>query len=208
MSTFITPASIREASPLSAQPARARPAALFLALTVAAGVAEAGDFSLGFGAGATHGRGRCVDSMPCDRSSAAAKLSGNWRFDERLDAQVVYLGGNSFKGGDTTPLDTEFGGRFEVEGIGLTVGWRWPLATDWSLTARAGVAAVRTRFEYADDAVRTARKSTAQPLAGLRLAWQATPQFGIGLDYDLTRLKVHSTRGSLQILGLAAQISY
>lgn len=175
---------------------------------VAAGGAQAAELSAGFGLSASHGKGRCVDSFSCDRSSAGGKLFGSYRVNDAFDLQAVYFDGHGFKGGDTTPLGTEFGGRFDVRGVGLTGGYRWMLAPGWSLTGRAGVAAVRTRFDYADDVLGSASKSTAQPLAGLRLAWQATPQIGIGLDYDVTRFKVHTTRGSLQMLGLAAQFTF
>jgi hypothetical protein len=30
----------------------------------------------------------------------------------------------------------------------------------------------------------------------------------LGVDYDATRFKVHTTRGRLQMLGLAAQFSF
>ena len=47
-----------------------------------------------------------------------------------------------------------------------------------------------------------------QPLLGLGLAWQLTPAVGVGLDYDVTRFKAHSTHGALQMLGVAAQYSF
>jgi len=76
------------------------------------------------------------------------------------------------------------------------------------MTGRAGLASVRTRFDYADIDLASASKSTAQPLAGLRVGYQATPQLGIGLDYDVTRFKVHTTHGALQMLGLSAQFTF
>ncbi|MCE9658533.1 MAG: porin family protein [Burkholderiales bacterium] len=176
---------------------------------LAASAASAGEISAGAGFSASHGKGRCVDSFPCDRSSGGGKVFGSYRFDDAWDVQAVYFGGHSFKGGDTTPLGTEFGGTFKVSGAGLTAGYRWTFAPAWSLTGRAGVAAVRTRFDYADYLeLDSAGKSTAQPLAGLRLAWQASPQVSVGIDYDVTRFKVHTTRGSLQVLGLAAQFTF
>jgi Outer membrane protein beta-barrel domain len=182
---------------------------LFAAVAVlGAGAASAAGFDVGVGLSASHGKGRCVDSFSCDRSSGGGKVFAGYRFDNAWDVQAVYFGGHSFDGGDTTSLGTEFGGTFKVSGFGLTAGYRWSFAPAWSLTGRAGIAAVRTRFDYADIDLDSASKSTAQPLAGLRLAWQATPQVGIGLDYDVTRFKVHTTRGSLQMLGLSAQFSF
>ena len=178
------------------------------ALFLAAGAAHAGDFSLGGGLAASHGKGRCVDAFPCDRSSGGGKVFGAWRVDDAWDVQAVYFGGHVFKGGDTTPLGTEFGGKFEASGVGLTAGYRWALAPGWSMTGRAGLASVRTRFDYADIDVDSASKSTAQPLAGLRLAYRATPQVDIGLDYDVTRFKVHTTHGPLHMLGLSVQFTF
>ena len=189
-------------------PATALRGLLVSIATLAAGAAEAGDVSVGLGAAASHGEGRCVDAFPCDRSSGGGKVFGAYRFDDAWDAQVLYFGGHSFKGGDTTSLGTEFGGTFKVSGLGLSAGYRWTLAPEWSLTGRAGIAAVRTRFDYADIDLDSASKSTAQPLAGLRLAYRATPQVDIGLDYDVTRFKVHTTRGPLHMLGLSVQFKF
>lgn len=40
------------------------------------------------------------------------------------------------------------------------------------------------------------------------MAYAITPTLRVGLDYDLTRFKVHTTRGQLQMLGVAAQYSF
>jgi hypothetical protein len=208
MRTPIRTAVAVVAHPVSRRRAgRLRRLAAFAAV-LAAGAAHAGDFSLGAGIAASHGKGRCVDSFSCDRSSGGGKLFGAWRVDDALDVQAVYFGGHRFEGGDTTPLGTEFGGRFEVDGFGLSVGYRWTFAPAWSLTGRAGIAGVRTRFDYADEGLSTASKTTAQPLAGLRLGWQASPQTLLGLDYDVTAFKVHTTRGRLQMLGVSAQFTF
>ena len=115
--------------------------------------------------------------------------------------QPVWLDAGHFKGGDTSPLGTEFGGIFEVSGFGLTGGYRWEFAPSWSLAGRAGLASVRTRFDYADAAVGSASKTTTQPLLGLGLACAITPTMRLSLDYDVTRFEVHRTRGPLQMLG-------
>ncbi len=181
---------------------------LAAAASIAAGVTSAADFSVGAGAGADRGRVDCVDSFPCDRSAAHWKLFAAYRISETVDVQAVFFDAGRFKGGDTTPLGTEFGGRFEVSGFGLTGGYRWQLAPAWSLGVRAGVASVRTRFDYADPAFGSARKTTFQPLVGVGLGYAVTPSLRLGLDYDVTRFKVHTTHGSLQMLGLAAQYSF
>ena len=186
------------------------PSRVVLALTMlgAGAAVQAADLSVGFVLAGSNGKGRCVDAFACDRSSGGGKVFGSWRFDDALDVQVVGFDAGHFKGGDTTPLGTAFGGRFMASGGGVTLGYRWAFAQQWSLTGRAGVAAVRTRFDYVADELGHASKTTAQPLAGLRLAWQATPQIGLGLDYDVTRFKVHTTRGTLQMFGVAAQFTF
>jgi len=170
--------------------------------------AAAGDFSVGLSAGADQGRVDCVASFPCDHRSAHVKLTAGYRLAEAMDVQAAYFDAGSFKGGDTTPLGTQFGGTFKVNGIGITLGYRWELAPLWSLSARAGLASVRTRFDYANTVWGSASQTTAQPLVGVGVAYAITPTFRVGLDYDLTRFKVHTTRGRLQMLGVAAQYSF
>jgi len=168
----------------------------------------ASPWSVGIGAGADRGHVDCVASFPCDRSDAAVKLFGAYALDAGVDLQAVYFDAGSFKGGDIAPLGTPFGGSFKVSGFGVTGGYRWPVTSEWSIAGHAGVASVRTRFDYADDIAASVGKTTVQPLLGLGVAYAITPAVRLGLDYDLTRFKVHQTRGSLQTLGLALQYSF
>lgn len=193
----------------------ARPAAGCLASLVLAALAltslpagAANDFSIGVGAGAARGRVDCVASFPCDRSGTTASVSAAWRFGDGFDLRAQYFGAGSFKGGDTSPLGTEFGGSFKVGAIGFTGGYTWTFAPAWSLTGRLGFASVRTRFEYASPFTGSASKTTTQPLGGVGLGYAVTPQIRLGLDYDATRFKVHTTHGPLQMLGVSAQYSF
>ena len=178
------------------------------AVLFCAGGACAADFSVGIGGYADHGRVDCVASFPCDRSIAGGKLFAGYRVSPAVDVQAVWFDAGHFKGGDTTPLGTEFGGTFKVSGLGLTGGYRWELASPVSLVGRAGLAAMRTRFDYANAAFGSASKTTAQPLLGVGLVYAVTPAMSLSLDYDVTRFKVHKTRGTLQMLGVAAQYSF
>ena len=67
---------------------------------------------------------------------------------------------------------------------------------------------MRTRFDHANTVWGSASQTTAQPLLGFGIAYAITPTVRLGLDYDLTRFKVHTTRGRLQMLGVAAQYSF
>ena len=190
--------------------ARGRTARGLLALAglVGASPASAQTFSIGLGAGVDRGRVDCVDSFPCDRSSSHWKRTGGYRVSEAVELQATFFGSGQFKGGDTTPLGTEFGGSFKVRGFGVTAGYRYGLAPGWSVAARAGAAAVRTRFEYENDAYGSASKTRLEPLAGIGVAYAVTPSLSVGVDYDVTRFKVHTQQGLLQMLGLAARYSF
>lgn len=178
------------------------------ALLGSAGSAAAADFHIGAGAGLDRGRGECVSSFACDRSSSFGKLFAGVRVGDAVEVRAMFFDAGRFKGGDTTPLGTAFGGKFEVSGFGLTGGTRWELAPSWSLGARAGLAAVRTRFDYAEPAFGSKSKTTLQPLLGVGLGYALTPAVRLGLELDVTRFKAHTSRGSLQMLGLAVQYSF
>ena len=177
-------------------------------LSLVAGTARAADFSVGLSVGADQGRVDCVAGFACERSSSHAKLFGSYNIDPAIEVQAAVFDAGHFKGGDTTPLGTAFGGTFKVSGLALTLGYRWALAPEWSVVGRAGIASVRTRFDYANAAFGSASKTTTQPLVGVGLAYAVTPAWRVGLDFDLTRFKVHTTQGRLQMLGLAAQLSF
>src|SRR6188508_269032 len=93
--------------PASRRSAMRRRTLVLCAALLAAGGTRAGDFSLGAGLAVSHGKGRCVDSFACDRSSFGGKAFGGYRVDDAWDVEAVYFGGHDFKGGDTTPLGTE-----------------------------------------------------------------------------------------------------
>ena len=186
--------------------------ALTLALPVllcSAGVnAEEPTWSLGVAAGADRGRVECLSGFACDRSSTAWKVVGGVRLSDGIELQATWFDAGRFKGADTAPLGTEFGGDFKVDGLALTAGYRWPLSTQWSASARAGVAAVRARFVYDNDAWGSTRKTTAQPYASVGIAYAVTPRVQVGLDFDMTRFKAYRDRGSLRTLGVAARVEF
>jgi opacity protein-like surface antigen len=169
---------------------------------------HASDFSVGAGAGVARGKTDCVDAYACDHGSAQAKVFLGYRVADGIELQAMYFGGDRFDGGDISPLGTAFGGRFKVEGLGLAAGYRWSFAPGWSLKGQLGVASVRTHFDYAAPFAGKASKTTTQPLAGLGLGYAIAPNWQVSLDYDETRFKVHATRGSLRMLGVAAQYAF
>lgn len=183
-------------------------ALLVVAAASAGSAAAAADFTVGASAGFARGRVDCIASMPCDRSDSGFKVYGGYRIAQSADLRLTYFDGGRFKGGDVTPLGTEFGGTFKVSGVGLSAGYLWSFTPAWSLYAQAGVASVHTRFEYADPFSGNVSKTTTEPTAGLSLGYAVTPAVRLGLDYDVTRFKAHETRGSLHMLGVSAQYAF
>lgn len=181
---------------------------LLCAVAIASPVFAADAFSVGLGAGASRGRVDCVESFPCDRSSGFAKIFAGYRVADAVDLQAMVFGGANFRGGDTTPLGTRYGGKFKVEGFGLTAGGTWIFAPAWSVTARAGLADVHARFDDQNPAYPNSSQNTVQPLLGVGIAYAITPSIRIGVDYDVTRFKAYTTHGPLQMLGVAAQFSF
>lgn len=76
----------------------------------AVGASCAGDFSVGVGASTGRGHVDCIASMPCDRGDTDFKLFAGYRVAEAVDLRLSWFDDGRFKGGDVTPLGTEFGG--------------------------------------------------------------------------------------------------
>jgi opacity protein-like surface antigen len=167
--------------------------------------ARAGEIGVGAGAGADRGRTDCVADDRCDHGDVFGKLFASYGLDSGIELRATAFDAGRFRGGDTTPLGTPFGGRFKVSGVGLTAGYRWTFAPRWSLLGQAGVASVRTRFDYAAPFSGHVAETRAQPLVGLGLAYDVAPGWRLSLDYDETRFKVYTTHGSLRLLGASAQ---
>ena len=165
--------------------------------------------SLGAGAGASHRQGRLRGRRRLPAITAApASSSLPATSSTRRSTFAWYFDDGSFQGSDITPGGTSFGGKFKVSGFGLTAGYLWNFAPAWSLHAQAGIASMRTRFDYATPFSGSVDKTTAQPLGGLSLGYAITPAVRIGLDYDVTRFKAHNSNGSMQTLGLSAQFAF
>ncbi len=177
-------------------------------LLTSAGAAHAAGFEIGVTAGVDRGHVTCVDTFACDRSSGFARASAGWRFDSGVDVQLHLVEVGRFEGGDTTRLGTDFGGTFKVSAVGVTAGWRWRFAPQWELDLRGGLAAVRTRFDYANAAWGSRSKTTTQPLAGVGIAWTLTPQWRLGVDLDATRIKANHEHGLLQMLGASVRYDF
>ena len=179
-----------------------------LSLLLASVGARAGDFSIGAGAGLDRGKTDCVDGFACERASSHVKVFVGYRVMDGVELEALVFDAGRFDGGDTSPRGTAFGGRFKVSGAGLAAGYRWSFMPQWSLKGQLGVASVRTRFDYAAPFAGEVGMTDTQPLAGLSLGYAVTPKWQLSLDYDETRFKVYTTRGSLRILGVAARYAF
>jgi hypothetical protein len=179
-------------------------------LSLASLCARVGDFSIGAGVGLDRGTTNCVGAHACDHGSVHAKMSLNYRVVNGVELHVLAFDAGRFGGGDTSPRGTPFSGRFKGRAVGAAAGYRWTLRPEWSRKGQLGVVSVRTRFDYATPFTVDVDvdKTTTQPLAGLSLAHAFTPNWQLSLDYDETRFKAHTTRGSLRMVGLAAQYEF
>lgn len=199
------PSAVR---PLSGHRLNHVPCAWAAVLLLTSAWAQAGDFSVGAGAGVVRGKTDCVDAYACEHGNTHAKAFVGYSIVDGVEVQALYLNGGKFDGGDISPLGTAFGGRFKVDGIGLAAGYRWSFKPGWSLKGQLGIASVRTRFDYAAPFSGDVSQTTTQPLLGLSLGHDLTPNWRLSVDYDATRFKVHTTRGSLQMLGASAQYTF
>ena len=173
-----------------------------------AAAAAAADMSVGLAVGIDNGRVDCVVSAPCDHRSNSFKANLRYRVGAAADVELSLFNVGRFEGGGTTPLGTEFGGTFKVSGVALSAGYRWDLAPRWSLRAHAGLASVRTSFDYINPVWGRASQTTVQPVVGVGLAYALSPTVSVGVDADLTRLKVHTRRGPVRVLGASMQFSF
>jgi hypothetical protein len=166
--------------------------------------AQADETSIGIGTGADRGKTDCVAAYACNHSDVVGKLTASYGFANGFELQALAFDAGRFQGGDTTPLGTPFGGRFKVSGVGVTAGFRWRFAPQWSLLGQAGLARVRTRFDYAAPFSGEVSETVTRPLIGASVAYDIAPHWRLSLDVNATRFKVYTTNGSLQLFGASA----
>ena len=178
-----------------------QPTAVLILSTLLTAPVRADGISIGIGAGIDRGRTDCVTAYACDHGNSFGKVDAAYRLDSGVEFRTLAFDAGRFQGGDTTPLGTPFGGRFRVTGAGFVAGYRWAFAPGWSLLGQASVASVRTRFDYAAPFSGDVSETTTQPLVGASLGYDVAPNWRVSLEYEQTRFKVYTTRGSLQLLG-------
>jgi hypothetical protein len=88
---------------------------------------------------------------------------------------------------------------------------QWQLFADYALIDAVVLRAVyfdAGRFDGGDTTPQGTEFGGRFKVSGVGLSHAVTPTVRVGVDWDVTRFKVHTAQGPLQMLGLSAQLSF
>ncbi|MCR5863877.1 MAG: outer membrane beta-barrel protein [Aquincola tertiaricarbonis] len=174
-----------------------------LAAAVCAGTASAQAY-LGAGISAARINVDCDGADRCDRSDTGGKLYGGWRFGNGLAAELGYI---SF--GKATASDAGLSGDVKVSGFTVAAAYRAPIATDWALTGRLGIASLKTKVSASAGSLSGSDDERhTSPYLGLAVDYAFTPMLKLELSADFSRAKYDSEKAAVRSLGLGLRYDF
>lgn len=123
-------------------------------------------------AGASHVNVDCSDVASCKDNGTAFKVTGGYKFYNGLAAELGYI---DF--GKATASDTGLDVSLKAQAWTLGLAYELPLGADFSATARAGFASVKTR----------ASANIAGVGSGSEDQTKSEAYFGLGANYAVTK---------------------
>jgi Outer membrane protein beta-barrel domain len=127
----------------------------------------------------------CAGAATCDESGSAYKLMGGYKFKSNLAAEFGVL---SF--GKARAADPGVALAVTTSGFGGGVAFLGDLSPSWTLTARLGLAQVKTKIDATVSGVSASDSdSNAQLYAGLAIGYKITPSMSIDLAFDSSKTK-------------------
>lgn len=186
-----------------------------LALALAVCAVSAGAFAAEdkFYVGGSFGRGAHNisedDYGSVDDSDTGYKLYGGYRFSKELAIEVNYFDFGEASGKFNIGANV-YADKFETSAFGVGVAYSGTIGPDWSLTARLGLASVKTKVARSLLGVKVAGASddSIKPYVGLGVGYSITPQLSVQGSWDFTQGEVEGEKGGVNLLAIGLAYSF
>lgn len=161
-------------------------------------------------AGLSRGDIDCAGTRECDRSSSFARLTVGHEFAPGLAAELfVGQWGRLTAAADMPGLGT-VRAEVRVRGVGLGLAATLPLASDWTLDARLGLASnqAQVKGSVAGGAASTRSERHTAPYAGVGIRWRLDDMLWLGLHVDSTRIQAEGEKATLTLAGVSLRMAF
>jgi len=162
--------------------------ALSPAIACAAADPGAPTWYVGAAGGASHSSVACEAALACDRTGAAWKVYGGFRWANRTGGEIIYEDFGHASAGAIDALDVT-DATVSPRALGLAAVWEPELVGSVAARFKVGVSSVWTRLQGTSEgaAVDSDRKTFAHWWLAMGLVWNVAPHWDITADYDWTR---------------------
>lgn len=151
----------------------------------------------------------CSVSTSCDKIDTGYRLIGGWEFMPGWAAEVAY-----YDYGDAQTATGAVTGTVRDTAVSLGAAYTQELAPDWSLTARAGLASVKTRLSGSAGGQVSGSDSdrNVRLVGGLGVGYRLTPELMLeaGLDFSQAKYDKNGvdTSGRITLLSLGLKFKF
>jgi len=185
-------------------------AALLAAIGAQAAEPEKSPFYLTAGAGPTHLSADCSGTTSCDTGGTGGKLIFGYSFGNGFSLEGSYINFGKAHAGTPSFAGTP-AGTITLKPSALAFGGAYalPLGSDWGMTARLGVAQLKTRTKFAYGAQSgDVAESETKLVAGLAVSYALNSSVKLELGVDTSQAQMSGQKGSVRLVSLGATFSF
>lgn len=143
----------------------------------------------------------CGGADHCDKSGFGHKVLGGYTFGSGLSAELGFI---SFGRADARiPTDHAVVKTF---GYTLAGAWTTPLASDWDLTLRLGLASLKTKMT--DWVLGSQHDTVTKPYFGAQVGYRINPQVKLVGGVDFSQAELHGDKADARNVALGAQFDF
>lgn len=159
---------------------------------------------VGAGVGASHINVDCTGIASCDDTGTGGKVYGGYEFGGGFGAELGYV---NF--GKAKAADAGLTADIKVDGFYAAAAFRAPLGQDFGLTARLGVASLKTKisasmggFSGSDDETHT------DAFFGIAGDYAITKNLKIELSADFSKAKFDTEKASVRSINAGIRFDF
>lgn len=159
---------------------------------------------VGAGVGAGHINVDCTGLERCDDSSTGGKVYGGYDFGNGFGAEVGYI---SF--GKAKASDAGISGDIKVDGFTVAAAFRAPVGQDFGLTARLGIATLKTKISASIGNLSASDDEThTGAYVGIAGDYALTKNLKLELSADFSKAKYDSEKASVRTINAGIRYDF
>lgn len=146
--------------------------------------------------GSGHSNVDCAGTSSCRANGTAFKATGGYVFGSGVSAELGYL---NF--GNASASGLGYSAELRTTAITFSAAYTAKAGDSWAFTGRAGIAAVKSKFEASSGAVTGSLSTTkTAPVVGIGVSYALSSNVKLIADADFTRAELDGDRYNVRAL--------